>query len=185
MILKIAVIAGTVRKSRKSISVANYIKEVADKREEKDIEFEVIDLKEVNLPMFTDSLPPGAGQKSETQMGRDWLDLLSGFEAFVFVTAEYNGSFPGALKNALDYINREITNKAGAIVSYGSNGGRSASDDLRLVLSRQGLILVKSNPVFKTNLDFNEDNELNKLSKEKSEKRINVMIDSVIKFSKI
>ena len=42
------------------------------------------------------------------------------------VTPEYNGGMPGVLKNALDHLFAEWTNKAVGFVSYGANGGARA-----------------------------------------------------------
>ena len=49
------------------------------------------------------------------------IDGFGGFGGFVFLVPEYNHSFPGALKNALDYIYREWNDKAVGIVSYGGH----------------------------------------------------------------
>ena len=47
------------------------------------------------------------------------------------MTAEYNHSVPGALKNAIDYLNHEWRDKAVGFVSYGSGGGIRAVEHLR------------------------------------------------------
>ena len=53
----------------------------------------------------------------------------------MFVTPEYNHSAPGALKNAVDFLYAEWTNKAAGFVGYGSAGGARAIEQLRSVLS--------------------------------------------------
>jgi len=56
-------------------------------------------------------------------------------DAIVFITPEYNHSFSGALKHAIDSIYGEWTRKAAMIVSYGGQtGGVRASTHLRQVL---------------------------------------------------
>src|SRR5262245_38594835 len=66
-------------------------------------------------------------------------------DAVLFATPEYNGSFPGALKNALDWVSRPFTTnvlrrKPVAVVgaSQGMFGAVWAQADLRRVLSRIG-----------------------------------------------
>jgi len=66
-------------------------------------------------------------------------------DAVLFATPEYNGSFPGALKNALDWVSRPfatnvLRNKPVAVVgaSKGMFGAAWAQADLRKVLSRIG-----------------------------------------------
>ncbi|GAC1497680.1 MAG: hypothetical protein NVS2B15_20470 [Pseudarthrobacter sp.] len=65
---------------------------------------------------------------------RQWAQVISGFDGFIFVTAEYNHSVPGVLKNALDYLYAEWNNKAAGFVSYGSAGGVRAVENLRLIV---------------------------------------------------
>jgi NAD(P)H-dependent FMN reductase len=58
---------------------------------------------------------------------------MSGFDGYIFVTAEYNHSIPGVLKNALDYAYPEFNRKPAAFVGYGSVGGARAVEQLRLI----------------------------------------------------
>ena len=53
----------------------------------------------------------------------------------MIVTPEYNHSFPGVLKTAMDYLYAEWSNKAVGFVSYGGLGGARAVEQLRLVCS--------------------------------------------------
>src|SRR5690606_11664441 len=54
------------------------------------------------------------------------------FRSFIFVTAEYNYSYPAPLKNALDYLAFEWNYKAAGIVSYGGvSAGTRAANQLK------------------------------------------------------
>jgi NAD(P)H-dependent FMN reductase len=65
----------------------------------------------------------------------------------VFLVPEYNHSFPGALKNALDYVYREWNDKAAGIVSYGGwAAGVRAAEALRLVLAELQVATVRAQP---------------------------------------
>ena len=64
-----------------------------------------------------------------------WSAKIDSFDDYVFVTAEYNHGVPGALKNGIDYLYKEWNNKAAGFVGYGSAGGVSAVEQLRLVMA--------------------------------------------------
>lgn len=74
----------------------------------------------------------------------EWISFrekLKSFDAFLFVTPEYNRSFPAVIKNALDVASRPYgqnvwNGKPGAVVSVspGAYGGFGANHHLRQVL---------------------------------------------------
>ena len=63
-----------------------------------------------------------------------WAAKIATFDAFVFVTPEYNHSTSGALKNAIDFLYREWNDKAAGFVGYGGAGGTRAVEHLRLIM---------------------------------------------------
>ena len=74
---------------------------------------------------------------------RTWAATIARGDAFVFVTPEYNHSFPGSLKNALDYLSLEWADKAAGIVSYGGvSAGLRAATALKPVLSALRMVPV-------------------------------------------
>ncbi|GAA1709975.1 NADPH-dependent FMN reductase [Streptomyces yatensis] len=78
---------------------------------------------------------------------RAWGELIDSFDGFVFLVPEYNHSFPGALKNALDYVYREWNDKAAGIISYGGwAAGVRAAEALRLVLAELQVATVRAQP---------------------------------------
>jgi len=61
---------------------------------------------------------------------------IASFDAYVFVTPEYNHSASAALKNAIDYLHREWNNKVAGFMSYaGYAGGAGAIEHLRLIMA--------------------------------------------------
>ena len=73
--------------------------------------------------------------------GRALKDALTGVDAILFVTPEYNRSIPGALKNAIDWASRpwgdnSFTHKPSAVIgtSPGKLGTAVAQQSLRSVL---------------------------------------------------
>lgn len=64
-----------------------------------------------------------------------WAERIGHLDGFIFVTAEYNHSIPGALKNAIDFLYQEWNYKSASFVSYGSGtGGSRAVEHLRGVM---------------------------------------------------
>ena len=126
--LKIGIIVGSTRPGRNSEAVAHWVHEAASKRG--DAAYEIVDIESFGLPLLDEPVPPSLGQYSKEHTKR-WSEKIDALDAFIFVTPEYNHSTSGALKNALDFIYHEWTNKAAAFVGYGSAGGTRAVEHLR------------------------------------------------------
>ncbi|KAL3425456.1 NADPH-dependent FMN reductase [Phlyctema vagabunda] len=62
-----------------------------------------------------------------------WSDRIASFDAFIFLTPQYNWSFPAAVKVAIDHLFYEWAGKPSFIVSYGGRGGGKAALALREV----------------------------------------------------
>ena len=119
------VIIGSTRPGRAGAPIARWFYDlaVADGR----FEVELVDLAEVNLPIFNEPNHPNQG-KYEFEHTKRWSATVSRGDAFVFVVPEYNHSFNAATKNAIDYLHNEWRYKPAGIVSYGGAimGTRSA-----------------------------------------------------------
>ena len=126
--LKIGIIVGSTRPGRKALDVANWVQSVAGKR--RDAIYEVVDIADFDLPLLDEPVPPSMDEYSKPHTIA-WAEKIGGFDAFVFVTPEYNRSTSAALKNALDFLYKEWNNKAAGFVSYGSAGGARAVEHLR------------------------------------------------------
>jgi NAD(P)H-dependent FMN reductase len=129
----IKIIVGSTRPNRFGIQPATWIYELAKKHPE--AKFDLVDLQEVNLPMFNEATPPLMHQYAQEHT-KKWAELIGNADGFVMVTPEYNHSFPAALKNAIDYLATEWGYKPVAFVSYGADaGGTRAIEQLRVVTS--------------------------------------------------
>src|SRR2546421_1365155 len=127
--LRIAIILGSTRPGRNGEAVAKWVYEIAKKRS--DAEFELVDIKDFNLPLLDEPVPPSMGEYSKPHT-KVWAAKIGSFDGYVFVTPEYNHGICGALKNAIDFLFAEWNNKAAGFVSYGSAGGARAVEQLRL-----------------------------------------------------
>ena len=126
------VIAST-RPGRIGPSVATWFHDRAVKTGDFDVE--LIDLAEVNLPMFDEPKHPRFGEYVH-QHTKDWSATISRGDAYVFVIPEYNYGFNAAIKNAIDYLNKEWQYKPLGFVSYGGvAAGTRAVQMLKQVVS--------------------------------------------------
>ncbi len=149
--LKVAVILGSTRPGRAGEAVAHWVYNIAKKRT--DAEYELIDIKDYNLPLLDEPVPPSMGKYSHEHTKR-WAAKIDSFDAYVFVTPEYNHGIAGALKNAIDYLYREWNNKAAGFVGYGSAGGVRAVESLRLVMGELQIADVRAQVMLSLYTDF-------------------------------
>jgi NAD(P)H-dependent FMN reductase len=148
---KVAIIIGSTRPGRNGEAVAKWVYDLASKRD--DAEYELVDLADYNLPHYDEPIPASQGMYANEHT-KAWAAKIASFDAFVFVTPEYNHSTSGALKNAIDYLYGEWNNKAAAFVSYGSLGGARAIEHLRTVASELQLAHVRQQLSFSLFTDF-------------------------------
>jgi NAD(P)H-dependent FMN reductase len=117
---KLGVVIASVREGRVGRPVADWFIERARAHARFDID--VVDLKDVNLPMFAERNHPRLRQY-ESEHQKAWSARVASLDAFVFVVPEYNYSTAPALLNALDYLLFEWNYKPVAFVSYGGVSG--------------------------------------------------------------
>ena len=149
--LKLAIIIGSTRPGRVGEAVARWVYELAQKR--RDAEFELVDIKEFNLPLLDEPVPPSQGKYSKEHT-KKWAAKIASFDGYVFVTPEYNHGISGALKNAIDFLYAEWNNKAAGFVGYGSAGGARAVEHLRLVMAEVQVATVRNQVMLSLRDDF-------------------------------
>ncbi len=173
--IKTAIVIGSTRPGRKAEAVARWVYDIAKKRG--DAEFEVVDIKDFNLPLLDEPRSPMMGQYSQPHT-KAWAAKIASFDAFVFVTPEYNHSTSGALKNALDFLYREWNNKAAGFVGYGGAGGTRAVEQLRLVMGELMIADVRAQVALSLFADF--ENFTVFKPGPRQEASVNAMLDQVI-----
>ncbi|WP_437287204.1 NADPH-dependent FMN reductase [Sorangium sp. So ce406] len=149
--LKVAIILGSTRPGRNGEAVAKWVHGVATKKG--GAEYELVDIKDFDLPLLDEPVSPAMGQYTKPHT-KAWAAKIDPFDAFVFVTPEYNHGTSGALKNALDYLYKEWNNKAASFVSYGSAGGARAVEQLRLVMAELQIADVRAQVMLSLFDDF-------------------------------
>ena len=152
--VKIAVVVGSTRPGRKGRMVAEWVLARAEDRP--GARYELVDLLDFPLPLLDEPMSAkaaGAGGYTHDHTNA-WAAKVAEYDGFVFVTPEYNHSLSGALKNALDFLYEEWTNKAAAVVTYGAAGGVRAAEHLRGILSELQVAHVQQQLGFSAFTDF-------------------------------
>lgn len=173
--LKVGIITGSTRPNRKSPDVAKWVFEIATKRG--DAEYELVDIKDFELPLLDEPMPPSMGQYQQPHTKR-WAAKIASLDAFVFVSPEYNHGIPAALKNAIDFLFAEWNNKAAGFVSYGSAGGSRAVEHLRLVLAEVHVATVRAQVLLSIRTDF--ENFTTFKPQSHHEKSVGTVLDQVV-----
>ncbi|HEY0738646.1 MAG TPA: NAD(P)H-dependent oxidoreductase [Herpetosiphonaceae bacterium] len=127
---KIAVIISSTRETRFGEKPAQWIYNLASQRG--DIDVEILDLRDFPLPFF-DEVASNAWAPAKNEVAQRWQQKVAEYDGYIFVTAEYNRSITGVLKNALDYAYPDWNKKPAAFVGYGSVGAARAIEQLRLI----------------------------------------------------
>jgi len=131
--LFIPLILGTSRQGRESEHAARFVFERAKARA--GVETEFIDIRSV--PMKLDD----AGEQMKDPK---FAATMLRCDGLIIVTPEYNHSFPGLLKHALDMCLKEYIHKAVGIcgVSAGAFGGTRVIQSLLPVMRELGLVTI-------------------------------------------
>ena len=175
--IKIGIIIGSTRPGRVGEVVAKWVYELAKART--DAEFELVDIMEYDLPLL-DEPTPAASQQYTKEHTKKWSAKINELDGFIFVTPEYNHSTSAALKNALDYLWKEWTNKAAGFVSYGAAGGARAVESLRPVMAQFKIADIREQVMLFLPADF-EDGQVK--PNPRHEKSVASLLNQVVAWS--
>jgi NAD(P)H-dependent FMN reductase len=138
----IGIIISTTREGRFGDRPANWILELA--RQRTDLAFELVDLRDYPVPMFDAPLSPNYAPV-DNDASRAFVEKMRELDGFLVVTAEYNHSISGVLKNALDHVPFEAwAKKPMAFVGYGGTGGARTVEQLRLIAIEMSLVPTRA-----------------------------------------
>ena len=128
--LNVGLIVGSTRPNRFADIPVSWLLEGAQSR--RDFSFEILDLREVDLPLFAEPRIPSITHGVYSQPAAEaWRQKVGRCDAFVATVAEYNHGPTAVLKNAFDSALLEWHRKPIAFVGYGGVGGARAIEHLR------------------------------------------------------
>ena len=156
--MRIYIIVGSIREGRTAIKVANWVNHCLSSQPNTDLQAEIIDLKQWDLPLFAGSHPPATGIYDQPKQ-QDWADKIAQADAFIFISPEYNHGYSPALKNALDYLGKEWQGKPAAFIGYGTTNGSRGISQIRQVSSSLNMVdanaILEIRDIFKRNKEEN------------------------------
>ncbi|RYD92459.1 MAG: NAD(P)H-dependent oxidoreductase [Sphingomonadales bacterium] len=127
--LNILVILGSVREGRIALPVGRWVMARGGGRA--DLNLELVDPAEWDLPFYPHPKPPAAGNYQDPLQAR-WGEKIASADGYVLICPEYNHSGSAVLKNALDTVFAEWSRKPVSFVGYGSVGAARSIEQLRL-----------------------------------------------------
>lgn len=136
---RIAIIIGSTRAARFADKPAQWMLKQAEARD--DLTAELVDLRDFDLPLF-DEMASNKWVPSRDPKAVAWQKKIAEFDGFIFVTAEYNHSITGALKNALDQAYNEWNRKPMGAIGYGGVGAARAVEHLRGIAVELAMVPV-------------------------------------------
>jgi NAD(P)H-dependent FMN reductase len=179
MMHKLSVIVASVREGRAGDPIAKWF--IARAQEHGKFDAQLVDLKEVNLPLLSEPHHPRL-RKYQQETSKAWSAIIGGSDAFVFVTPEYNYTLPPALVNALDHLYHEWSYKACAFVSYGGvSGGMRAVQTAKLMATgfkMMPMVEAVNIPFYTQLMDAGEFK-----SNETHDKAVPVMLDELLRWT--
>jgi NAD(P)H-dependent FMN reductase len=141
--ISVAVLVGSVRKGRFGPTVADWC--VGQMRHREDLIIKRVDVADVPIPA---DLAETAPDEASAVLGEVEASLTAA-DAFVVVTPEYNHSFPGGLKNFIDWHYYQWQAKPVCFVSYGGMaGGVRAVEHLRHVFAELHAVTTRDMVTF-------------------------------------
>jgi len=127
---RIGLIIGSTRPNRFADTPARWLQEGASGR--RDLELVTLDLRDQNLPFFSEPASPLATQGIYTSpAAEDWRRKIGQCDGFIATVAEYNHGPTAVLKNAFDSAFLEWNRKPIGFVGYGGVGGARAIEQVR------------------------------------------------------
>ncbi|MFT4249766.1 MAG: NADPH-dependent FMN reductase [Candidatus Woesearchaeota archaeon] len=129
------VVCGSVRDGREGMKVSEWVVSSLQRRGHEVFLLDPLEYEE--LLVMRERYGFLASPSEKLTLLRDRIVRADGFVA---VTAEYNHSFPGSLKNVLDVFGKELFGSPFLLVSYSSGGfgGVRAVEQLRPILNKLG-----------------------------------------------
>lgn len=178
-IMKVVAIVGSIRKESYNMQLAQFIQ----KRYAEKLDLEVLSLKD--LPMYNQDI-----ENEPPQVVVDFKAKVKAADAVLWVTPEYNGTVPGVMVNAIDWLSRVdkvMIGKPSLMMgaSMGNLGTVKAQLHLRDILFSSGINspLLSGNDVYVGAVHTKFDAEGN-LTDEGTVKFLDVVIDNFIDWAK-
>jgi NAD(P)H-dependent FMN reductase len=179
--IKIGIIIASTRPNRRGDKIGRWYINQLPKIEE--VKYELIDLKEENLPFLHDEKSPAEADYNLESTKR-WSKKIDQLDGYIWIMPEYNHGYSATQKNAIDTVYREWQKKPVAFLGYGFMGAARAIQQMIGVTARVGMVplsLATIN-IIDINKALDEDGSVNKECLRGDPKR---QMDTLVKWAKL
>ncbi|PON27995.1 NADPH-dependent FMN reductase [Trichoderma gamsii] len=150
MASKIAIIITSTRTPRVGPHIATFVHNILKSHPSASSStFSIVDVDTFKLPVFDEPVVPAnvpARGSFIHDHSKKWSAEIASHDAYVLIAPEYNYGVAGSTKNAIDYLKNEWDGKPAAIVTYGIQGGKTASEQIKGTLEGMGLRVSATRP---------------------------------------
>ncbi|WP_051918920.1 NADPH-dependent FMN reductase [Basilea psittacipulmonis] len=178
---QVLIVKGSARKESTGTKVVEWIKKTLNAYQTS-AEVDVVDLATFHLPYDAEPYMAATG-KYVSEQTKLWSKKVSQADVVVFAVPEYNGSYPAALKNAIDHLKNEWKNKKVVVVAYSPSGASSVTEILSILLKRLEMDVLGTVQVPTYTLGFDGEtgvsHEFEKVAETEAE---HALVDIVKKF---
>jgi NAD(P)H-dependent FMN reductase len=147
---KVAIIVTSTRTPRIGPTVGTLVRDIfAPAAEAANIELSIVDLATFNLPVYNEAAIPfwvPSKQQYVHPESLAWTAEIARHDAYILIVPEYNFGMSGGTKNAIDYLYNEWIGRPVAVVSYGIQGGKTASEQVSTTLKGMKLRVAETRP---------------------------------------
>ena len=168
--LRILGVSGSLRDRSRSLAALRMTLEFASKR---GAEPRLLDLREVELPLYRPDREGHAGFLERISSDMDWAD------AVVLSSPDYHGSMSGAMKNFLDYVREECAGKLFGYICSSHEKGLTAMDQMRTAIRQCYGWSLPYGVSIEGRSDFDEQGML---KNERVERRLRMMARDVVAY---
>lgn len=141
--ITIDIILGSSRKNALGKNLFNYLQSQKNLYEKSfNVNLKFMAVGDYDLPFFYESEAPMNNKDRQLpDQQAQWVTDVKNADGYIFVTPEYNHSFPAVLKNALDYLADQAKDKPALVMSYSDTvrAGQFGGADLVPILTRLGI----------------------------------------------
>lgn len=129
----VLIVIGSARKGRVADAVNELVQ--AELTQRANIQTQIADLKELNIPFFDGELLPSQdGYEITEPAAKQWQELVTSADKIIFITSENNHSMSAIQKNAIDWLYTEWDKKVVSATGYGWSGGSLAIENFDRVM---------------------------------------------------
>ena len=185
---KIVAFAGSLRTGSYNKKLAHF---AADAARAAGAEVTLVDLRELNLPVFDQDIEDSTGLPDGA---KKFKALLRESDGFIIAAPEYNSSITAALKNAIDWASRAETDDEPDLIAFrgktaalcsaspGALGGLRGLVTVRSILGNLGVCVVPDQVSIPKAYEAFDDN--GQLKDERQAKKITALVNSLVEFTR-